>query len=303
MAASKTAGKIVVGSGWWCDGTAHDWAIGSPATRSVRFFDLWYYQVVRCLRPDRIVITDSASPVKPNLASYDRIQWIELDRNYGHPNDIRVGRIKTKYSGNTRAAINGAMYALCCDANFYVHVEQGCLLYGEDFLANAVGDSTADILLGAPPVNGRGLFGSVATSMVQMNLIIVLRSALERFLVGLLTSPDTDGEESPEETMRIRLAPFDFLRVPYGRSRPIDFGCSHFYAKHLDDEELSLFVSKLGISNEEKNEAAFRGLAVTAEREFADHEREQRAIESSRLRADSAKLQVELHERTRESSE
>src|SRR5437868_6949827 len=63
-------GKVVVGSGWWCDEKPHDWAIGSPVTRSVPFFDLWYRQVVRCLQPDRIVITDSASPIKPDYHSY-----------------------------------------------------------------------------------------------------------------------------------------------------------------------------------------------------------------------------------------
>jgi len=101
-------GKVVVGSGWWCDGKRHDWAIGSPFTRSVAFFDIWYRQVMRCLNPDRVVITDSASPIKPDFRSYP-IEWIELDRNYGHPNDIRVGRICTKYSGFTRTVISGAM--------------------------------------------------------------------------------------------------------------------------------------------------------------------------------------------------
>jgi hypothetical protein len=246
VGASTRAAKVIVGSGWWCDNSPHDWALGSPATRSAAFFDLWYQQVLRCLRPDRIVVTDSASPIKPDLGPYDRVQWIELDRNYGHVNDIRTGRINTKYSGSTRSVINGAMYALCCDADFYVYVEQDCLLYGKDFLTEAVGDSTDDILLGSPPQNGKGLNGSVAAPMLQQSLIIVRRPGLERFLIGLLGATASDGEVSPEETMRIQLAPFDFLRVPYGRSRPIDFDRSHFYVQHLDDNELSRFLNKLG---------------------------------------------------------
>ena len=31
-------GKVVIGSGWWCGERPHDWAIGSPATRTVEFF-------------------------------------------------------------------------------------------------------------------------------------------------------------------------------------------------------------------------------------------------------------------------
>jgi Glycosyl transferase family 2 len=44
--------------------------------------------------------------------------------------------------------------------------------------------------------------------------------------------------------MKRQLAPFEFVQVPYGRSRPIDFGRSHFYAQHLDEDELRQFVGK-----------------------------------------------------------
>ena len=244
--ADAKIGKVVVGSGWWCDHNPHKWVIGSPITRSVAFFEIWYQQVLRCLCPDRIVITDSASPIKPNLQSRDDVQWIELDRNYGHPNDIRVGSIHTKYSGFTRSVIMGAMYALSCDADFYVYVEQDALLFGDDFLMHALGDSTDDILLGPPTQNGRGRLGPGAAPMMQQSLVIVRRPALERFVIGLLGAPWSDGEQSPEETMRIRLPPYGFIRIPYGRSRPIDFDRSHFYAQHLDDEELARFLNKIG---------------------------------------------------------
>ncbi len=192
------------------------------------------------------MVTDSASPIKPDYSSYDNVHWIQLDRNYGQPNDIRVGRIRTKYSGFTRSVMNGAMYALCCDADFYVYVEQDCLLHGDDFLAATLGDVVEDILLGAPTENGRGLDGVDAAPMLQQSLMIVRRAGIERFLGGLLGSPWTDGERSPEEIMRLRLAPYGLLRVPYGRSRPIDFYRRHFYAQHLDDHELACFLAMIG---------------------------------------------------------
>jgi hypothetical protein len=239
--------KIVVGSGWWCADSPHDWTIGSPATRSVAFFDIWYRQVMRCFKPECIVITDSASPVKPDYRSYPAIRWIELDRNYGHANDLRTGRIRTKYSGFTRAVINGAMFALCCDADFYVYVEQDCLLKGEDFLSHAVGDATEDILMGQVTEKGRGLGGSPAAPMPQQSLVIVRKAGLARFIEGIVNAPYTDGELSPEKVMHDRLAPIGFVRVPYGRSRPIDFEHSHFYAQHLDADELQRFLSLIGV--------------------------------------------------------
>ena len=235
--------KIVVGSGWWCADSPHDWTIGSPATRSVAFFDIWYWQLMRCLGPERIVITDSASPIKPDYLSYPGVHWIELDRNYGHPNDLRTGRIRTRYSGYTRAVINGAMYALCCDADFYVYVEQDCVLYGEDFLTHAVGNATEDILMGRVTEQGRGLGGRAAAAMPQQSLVVVRGAALPRFIEGIVNAPCTDGELSPELIMHDRLAPVGFLRVPYGRSRPIDFERGHFYVQHLDEDELRRFLS------------------------------------------------------------
>ncbi len=193
-------------------------------------------------------MTDSASPVKPDHGSDPSLVWIELDRNYGHANALGKGWIKTKYSGFTRSVMNGAMYALCCDADFYVYVEQDCLLLGDDLLANAIGDATEDILVGAPTENGVGLNGAVAVRMLQQSFVIVRRAALERFINGLACSPWADGEVSPEEIMARRLAPFGLLRIPFGRSRPIDFGLTHFYAQHLTESELSRALQLLQTS-------------------------------------------------------
>jgi hypothetical protein len=237
--------KIIVGSGWWCDGNRPAWTIGASATRSPAFFDLWLRQVRRCLNPLRVVVTDSASPIKPDGRAEAPVLWIELDRNYGHALDLRAGHIKTKYSGFTRSVLTGAMYALCCDADFYVYVEQDCLLVGEDLLVHAVGDEDADILVGGPPVNGVGLNGAVAAPMLQQSLIVVRRSGVDRFITGILGSPWSDGEVSPEEIMARRLAPLGQLRIPFGRSRPIDFTRSHFYAQHLTDDELARAVQLL----------------------------------------------------------
>jgi len=254
--------KVVVGSGWWCADEAHEWTKGSPVQQSIPFFDLWYRQVIRCLDPDAVLVTDSAAPLKPDHRSYGPLEWLELDRNYGHVNDIRVGHVETKYSGFTRSVVSGATYALSCDADVYVYVEQDCLLHGERILEPALGGTTADILLGARTVNGKGIYGKVAAPMHQVSLMIVRRAGLERFIEAILGSPWTDGELSPEVIWERRMAPFDVVQIPYGRSRPIDFTRSHFYVQHLDDEELERFLELVG-----RELPAPRGFAYAVEPE------------------------------------
>lgn len=245
LAGSSVSPKIIVGSGWWCADAPHGWSIGASGTRSAAFFDLWYRQVMHCLAPQRIIVTDSAAPVKPDISACERLQWVELDQNYGHANDLRTGVINTGFSGFTRAFVNGAVYALFCDADYYVFVEQDCLLVGEGILEHALGDETTDILVGQPTQGGVGLNGGPAAPMLQQSFVIVRRSGLLRFIAGLLGSPWTDGEKSPEEIMRLQLAPFGYVQIPYGRSRPIDFERSHFYAQHLSEAELIALQPRL----------------------------------------------------------
>jgi hypothetical protein len=237
--------KVVVGSGWWCAEEAHEWTIGSPRTRTRRFFETWHNQILDCIAPDIIHVTDSAAPLKPaNYARLPGVVWTSLDRNYGHANDIRTGKIETKYSGFTRSVLLGAAFALMCDATHYVYVEQDCLVFGRDFLEAAMGSSNADIFLGMPTENGLGLSG-IAAPMLQQSVIIVRKTGLERFISQLLSSPHTDGEISPEEAMRLLLPPFDLLNIPYGRSRPIDPSAPNFYAQHLSEAELELIRPRL----------------------------------------------------------
>ena len=244
---SKESPKVIVGSGWWSDEKPHDWARGDELTTDVNFFSLWYQMVRKYLNPNAIVVTDSNSPIKPNWQDFENVTWIELDENYGHPNDIRVGKIQTKFSGFTRSVINGAMFALCCDADYYVYLEQDCLIKGEKFLEHAIGDSNADIFLGDRTRGGRGIEGKPAAPMFQQSCIIVKKAALERFISGTMSGQETDGQLSPEVKMARDIKPWEVLQVPYGRSRPIDFSQLHFYAQHLQTDELMQFLATEGI--------------------------------------------------------
>jgi hypothetical protein len=41
--------------------------------------------------------------------------------------------------------MDSAMFALCCDADIFVYVEQDCFAFGSDILDAAMGTSSADI--------------------------------------------------------------------------------------------------------------------------------------------------------------
>jgi hypothetical protein len=83
--------------------------------------------------------------------------------------------------------------------------------------------------------------------MYQQSCIVVRKSGLARFISGTLAGAETDGEVSPENKMARDLKPWDTLKVPYGRSRPIDFSRAHYYVQHLQKDELMQFLRTEGI--------------------------------------------------------
>lgn len=235
--------KVIVGSGWWCNRQRSRWTIGDDMTRVPEFFDLWLHLVRHYVKPDHVVVVDSNSPHKPANISQPGLTWIELDRNYGHANDLRVGEIASKFCGFTRSVLLTAMFALSNDADIYCYVEQDCVVRGDDFIDRALAGREPTILIGAPTQNGVGLGGRIAAPMYQQSLIIVGRASLERFIAGVMRGPESDGEVSPEIKMVRDCAPLDLLAIPYGRSRPINFGLPCYYAQHLTGPELANFLA------------------------------------------------------------
>ena len=229
--------KIIVGSGWWCDGKDSEWQVGASSTRPVMFFYLWVAQILKCLSPDRIVITDDHSPLKPDYPSFDLIQWMEFDENVGHANDVRSGKINTGYSGFARSVVTGCMYALNCDADYYVYVAQDCLLKGDNFLQEAIGESIEDILIGSLPEGGTGPNGKSAAESKQQSLMIVKRNGMERLITGLLHTEWNDGENPHEKTMERQFQPLGTVQTPPG-----------FYAQNLSQDELENFIEVAGLS-------------------------------------------------------
>ena len=234
--------KVVVGSGWWCEDK--DRVGSAAATTTTAFFYLWYAQVLNCLSPSSIVITDSRSPLKPDYQSFELIRWIELDCDDEHADDDQTGKIQAKYSGFTASLINGCVHALNCNADYYVYVAQDCLLKGDNFLTEAIGECTEDILINAVAESGNRPHEEPVTTKKTTSLIIVKRSGMERLVSSLIRADREENLGSADIiiTLEQHLQPVGAVQIPYGCSRPIEFRKSHFYVQHLSADELNDFI-------------------------------------------------------------
>ena len=251
--------KYVIGSGWWCT-REPSWQegrkrLGDDLIRTADFHALWYESVKRFTDPCKIVIVDSASPVRPPLCPDDpRIECISLDRNYGHATSCG-----TKFSGCSRSFLLGVAYAWMCEADYYVYVEQDCLLYGEGIVERAIGRMRHDFMFGD---------GAGTPQPIQQSMFILARPAFRAFLDGMDKIREGDREVSPEvkfarlkwDLVPERIGPlrlrswrrltgrlwYDRLPFGYGRARPIDWNQPHFYFQHGTREELERYREKTG---------------------------------------------------------
>ena len=160
--------------------------------------------------------------------------------------DLRTGRIDAKYCGFTRSVFLSATYALACDADYFIYVEQDCLVHGENLLGTLTRDLEHPILLGRRVEGGVGIGGRLAAAHTDQSLMLAHRGGLERYIAGIYAGEEGDGVVSPETKMERDLAPFGYIPIPYGRSRPIDFSRSHFYAQQLTSLELERFSALEG---------------------------------------------------------
>lgn len=259
--------SYVVGTGWWCSDAPDSQVnpgrpkLGSDRQRAVSFFDVWLRNVEQVCRPDTIVVVDSASPVKPDRSLRDRTAWIELPFNARHAID-HVGQ----WSGWTRSVLASAQYALVADADFYVYIEQDCLIGGQDILAACTEQMDTGLMFGS---------GGGTPQPVQQSFFIVSRARLPGFLKNLADIKLTDAEESPEwkfvfaswrpfviasnlglfQRRKLRrfafnLAQryfFDTLPVGTGRARPIPFDEARYYFQHGTDDEISRHLEAQGV--------------------------------------------------------
>lgn len=232
--------------------------LGSPEIRKRDFFKVWLDSVERCTKPSSIVVIDSHSPVKPPDQLREKVSWIELPFNARHSTD-HLGR----WSGWTRSVLLAGQFALSVEADYFVYVEQDCLLAGEGIVEYCISQMSGSIMLGS----GRG-----TPKPIQQSFFIVRHDRLSGFLTNLAEIKYLDHDCPPEwkfvcATSRLltRLTNLGLLRrkpgrviahaiaklsglqdlpVGSGRARPIPVDQRYYYFQHGSDTEIAAYLGR-----------------------------------------------------------
>ena len=254
----------VICSGWWCAGDNSDNRkefLGDEIIRGREFHKIWYSAIEKFSSPKKIFIVDSNSPVKPPINPNDpRIEFVSLDQNPGHSTNH-----PGKFCGYTRSILLGIEYALQCEVDYFVYVEQDALIYGNSIIERCIESMNSPYMFGS----GEG----VPQKLQQSFFIIDLGHAV-RFVSRLRSIPYADGVISPEQKFSISasygpiklisflekhsknsrflssvnrklgkwLANYEWIPVGYGRRRPISFEDKLFYFQHGTKKEIDKFL-------------------------------------------------------------
>jgi hypothetical protein len=250
--------SYIIGSGWWSAGgdefDTRRKRHGDASTRRADFHRLWYSAIDRFTDPERIVIVDSASPEKPVLRADDRLVWIELPTNAGHPTN-HTGHL----SGWTLSVVVGLTYALSSEADHFVYIEQDALVFGDGFVERCIAAMTTPFMFGS---------GHGTPQPLQQSVFLIRRDGFVPFLARLLSIPDRCQDLSPEskflwassrlplwllplarqrttsrlaQRWMLHFRSFDELPFGPGRARPLDRDAEHFTFQAGEADELAWF--------------------------------------------------------------
>ncbi len=229
------SGYIIHG-GYWCDGTAVHPGATKYSDRRIRttaFFEVWYEFLRRYSSPEKIIIVDSASPVKPDLTGKD-VEFVSLKRNFLHGMTC-----DTKFCGASRAILIGAFYSFMNDAEYSVYMEQDCLIYGEGIIERAISEMKA---------KDKGIsFSLGGPNRSDQSLMLIHRDYFLKFLDAYLAIPQNDRDMDTEDKfLQIIRDHESFVELPfgYGRNRPINFRDKMFSAQQWRPDELAQLFYK-----------------------------------------------------------
>lgn len=254
--------KYIIGSGWWCSGDGEKRkTMGDDSIRTADFHSQWYESIETFTSPEKIIIVDSNSPIKPAVDKSDaRIEFISLNKNSGHSSQLNHG---SKYCGWTSSVLLSLDYALHCECDYYVYVEQDVLLYGDNILSDIISNMKSN--------NNNYAFGHPGNTPqpLQQSLFVIKKSFIEDFSSRYKSVKSSDLEISPEikfymavsfwvriipeyflkkrfvQFLLRKVANINFFEIGYGRIKPVDFRDNQFYFQHGVDKELNDYYDKI----------------------------------------------------------
>lgn len=251
-------------TGWYASDKPRDYVThGDDFIRGTDFRPLWWKSLDTFARPEKVLIVDSASPVKPDDHKFTTTdcEYINLMINPGHAQNC-----SGHYSGCMAAIMLGMSYALHNDVDFFLYVEQDALLYGDNIV-----EEVKKQLLKKDYVFGQG-----SGKMIQQSIFAINKKGLRRFLAALNSINYTDHQVNPEWKFMLassalmhfplstllglyswdnprfirRMAQnllfplfyatrdYTFLPFGYGRVRPLNFSDKTFYFQQGDMDEV-----------------------------------------------------------------
>lgn len=269
----------LVCTGWYSSEAPRTYVTyGDDNIRNRSFRPLWWQSIDRYVKPQHVLVVDSASPIKPNDASFTstKFQNIDLLKNPGHSQNCT-----THYCGAMSAIIIGLEFALHNDVEFFIYIEQDALIYGDNFV-----DKIKQQLLSNELVFGNGgKFGEI-----EQTVFAATKKGIRKFLSAIHTINYSDRQISPEMKFMYAaslmknlplagLLSYDnpeFFRRPskklmlilmsllkqyavlpfgYGRLRPINFNDSIFFFQQGSADEINTYreltrFKEIDLSNE-----------------------------------------------------
>lgn len=246
-------------SGWYASDVPRAYVTsGDDIIRGPDFRALWWHSIDQYVRPEHVLIVDSASPVKADDAAHTstRFQRLELLRNPGHAQTT-----SSHYCGYMASVLLGLEFALHNDVDMVVYVEQDALVYGDRIIERTKRAlERGDVVVGGD------------ARQIQQSYFAITRRGLRRFVAALHAIGYSDQQLAPEHkfmfaatrwlpspalrlaayrpgplrSARMRLfwmlatltRSYRLLPFGYGRRRPIDFRDEVFYFQHGSAAEI-----------------------------------------------------------------
>lgn len=229
----------VIGTGWWCDGTLGE---GEPSDRvmiSKDFFSTWYEHVIAYSDPRAIIVVDSKSPIKPLFTQYKDVQSISLTKNYPPFMKFREGKnpYGTFRTAATRQMYLGAFYAYFTGTDYFVWVEQDCLIHGKGIIDKAI-----ENMQEATDIS----FGEFDDDLkVETSFIVMKAASIPKIFDAYLRVKNDRPELKYWKMTHNGFINHVWFPFGQGRNRPIKFEDQYYYAQQLTNEELARFKKEL----------------------------------------------------------
>lgn len=217
--------SYIIGTGWWCDGSTKKSPLHGEerVVDRMQVFNVWLASIKKYTNPDSIVVVDSASPAKPRFSKSGMMVIPMTGNLYGPDFGLKNGVA-------TRQVFLGAFYALFNKADYYVWVEQDCLLCGEGIIERAIREMRdADY--------SAGLWNH--PYKIETCFMIFRCSSVGKIFSKYFSEKSNAPElRYWEMTKCLNFAPISF---GYGRNRPICWEDEHFFAQQISQAEMDRF--------------------------------------------------------------